>query len=180
VGQTVDMTKHPKKVYVGFGANLGDPLATYASAKRLLEQRLGPILMESAVYESAALTIEGSESQLNYFNAALVFESLLEPQQILEVLLQTETVFKRSRSDALRWAPRPIDLDILFMEDTVVDQPGLTIPHPEAHNRDFVLCPLCDVAPDLIHPTYAKTIKELESSLSARGCKRLIIGIKKS
>jgi len=162
-------------VHVGFGANLGDPLDTYAKAKVLLQDTLGPLLSESAMYESAALTVDGTESQTNYFNAVLVFRTTLTPAEVLRVLLQTEVVFKRNRIESVRWAPRMIDLDILFMEDLVVNEPGLTIPHPELHNRDFVLCPMYDVAPDLNHPVLGQTVRELESSLTARGCKRLII-----
>jgi len=169
------MKNQLKRVYVGFGANLGDPLATYSRAKVILESKLGPLIKESWVYESAALTLAGTQSQTNYFNTALVFETLCSPREVLECLLETEQLFKRSRNEALRWAPRPIDLDILFYEDAVICEPGLSIPHPELHKRDFVLCPLVDVDPGLVHPELGETVATLEASLVDRGYSRLII-----
>jgi deoxyguanosine kinase len=169
------MNGERKTVYIGFGANLGDPLDTYAKARVLLEAKLGPLCKESSMYESGALTLEGTESQTNYFNAVLAFSTDLRPQSILSVLLETEAYFKRTRNEAARWAPRPIDLDILFFGDDVVNEEGLTIPHPELHKRDFVLCPLLDIAPEFIHPTLGETVASLQSSLEARGCKRLIV-----
>lgn len=169
------MNGEQRIVYVGFGANIGSPLDTYAQAKVFLESRLGPVLRESAMYESGALTLEGTESQTNYFNSVLEFATALSPQVLLSVLLETEQQFKRTRNEAARWAPRPIDLDILFIGDVVVNEDGLTVPHPELHKRDFVLRPLADIAPDVMHPLFKQSVASLELSLEARGYKRLII-----
>lgn len=169
------MNEKRRVVYVGFGANLGDPLDTYTRAVSILESTLGPVRKESLMYESGALTLEGTASQTNYFNAVITFTTELSPHEILSVLLETEALFKRRREEATRWAPRPIDLDILFIENVVLDDERLTIPHPELHKRDFVLRPLLDVAPDFIHPTLGETVSSLESSLEVRGCKRLIV-----
>jgi 2-amino-4-hydroxy-6-hydroxymethyldihydropteridine diphosphokinase len=164
-----------KRLYVGFGANLGDPLATYGLAKSILEQKLGDIVAESKMYESRALTLDGSPSQTNYFNAVIAFDTDIAAGRILQILLETELVFKRKREDSVRWAPRPIDLDILFYGDSVISEEGLTVPHPELQNRDFVLCPLLDIAAEFKHPVTNDTIRALESSLNSRGCIRLII-----
>jgi len=169
------MKNESKKVYIGFGANLGDPLDTYAKAKVLLQSRLGPILKESWIYESTALTLSGSASQTNYVNAALLLETDRSPREILAELLAIELLFKRDRVGLERWAPRPIDLDILFIDDEVVKESRLTVPHPELHKRDFVLCPLLDIAPNLVHPELKETIASLESSLVARGYGRFIV-----
>jgi 2-amino-4-hydroxy-6-hydroxymethyldihydropteridine diphosphokinase len=163
------------RVYIGFGANLGDPLDTYGKAKVLLQSRLGPIVKESWIYESTALTLSGSESQTNYVNAALLLETDRSPREILAELLAIELVFKRDRLGLERWAPRPIDLDILFIDDLVVKESRLTVPHPELHKRDFVLCPLLDIAPNLVHPELGETIASLENSLVARGYGRFIV-----
>jgi 2-amino-4-hydroxy-6-hydroxymethyldihydropteridine diphosphokinase len=175
VGKPEAMNDKHRIVYVGFGANIGNPLDTYSQAKVLLQSKLGPLYKESFMYESGALTLEGTESQTNYFNAVLAFVTALSPHDLLSVLLETERQFKRTRNEAARWAPRPIDLDVLFVGDSVIQEDGLTIPHPELHKRDFVLRPLVDIAPDLIHPLLRETIVSLESSLEARGYKRLII-----
>jgi 2-amino-4-hydroxy-6-hydroxymethyldihydropteridine diphosphokinase len=163
-----------RRAFIGFGANLGDTLATYATAKAILIERLGPIRGESLVYESAALTLDGAESQSNYINTALEFFTPLSPQEILAILLETELVFGRDRRLAERWAPRPIDLDLLFVGDLVLSDTGLSLPHPEIHKRDFVLAPLCDIAPDFIHPELGVSLVELERTLEGRGFERLI------
>lgn len=175
MGQPAVMKNEQRKVFVGFGANLGDPLKTYARAKNLLEAKLGAICAESWMYESGALTLDGAESQTNYFNSVVVFQTDLHPREILLILLETEVAFNRTRDGMPRWAPRPIDLDILFVGNEIVNEPGLTIPHPELHKRDFVLCPLVDVAPDLLHPQLDATVTSLEASLELRGFKRLIV-----
>jgi 2-amino-4-hydroxy-6-hydroxymethyldihydropteridine diphosphokinase len=169
------MKGNKRIVYVGFGANVGDPLDTYKRAKAVLETKLGPIWKESAMYESGALTLDGSESQNNYCNAVLAFQTELSAREVLTVLLETELVFKRDRSEVKRWAPRPIDLDVLFVGDEVVDEEGLSLPHPELHKRDFVLCPLLDIAPEFVHPVLGQSVQALESSLEERGYQRLIL-----
>lgn len=169
------MKASKKTVLVGFGANLGDPLYTYTRAKSVLESKLGPACKESAMYESAALTLDGTESQGNYHNAAIAFQTDLSPREVLNILLETEILFKRDRSETRRWAPRPIDLDLLFAGDEIVNEQGLTLPHPELHKRDFVLCPLLDIAPDFVHPLLAQSLRTLESTLEERGYQRFIV-----
>ena len=164
-----------KRLYVGFGANLGDPLATYRLAKSILQHKLGDIVAESKMYESRALTLDGTPSQTDYFNAVISFDTDIAPRQVLRILLETELVFKRKRDDSVRWAPRPIDLDILFYGDSILHEEGLTVPHPELQNRDFVLCPLLDIAEEFRHPITNDTMRMLEGSLDSRGCARLII-----
>lgn len=169
------MKSNKRAVFVGFGANLGDPLHTYLRAKVLLESKIGPIWKESALYESGALTLDGAESQGNYHNAVVAFQTALSPREVLTILLETELLLNRDRSEAKRWAPRPIDLDLLFAGDEILNEEGLTLPHPELHKRDFVLCPLLDIAPDFIHPFLGQSVRDLESSLEGRGYQRLIV-----
>ena len=141
VGQPEAMNDKHRIVYVGFGANIGNPLDTYSQAKVLLESKLGPLCKESSMYESGALTLEGTESQTNYFNAVLAFVTALSPQDLLSVLLETERQFKRTRNEAARWAPRPIDLDVLFVGDIVVQEDGLTIPHQSSISGTLCFVP---------------------------------------
>jgi 2-amino-4-hydroxy-6-hydroxymethyldihydropteridine diphosphokinase len=72
----------------------------------------------------------------------------------------------------VRWGPRLIDIDILFYDDLVIDQPGLIVPHPRLHERAFVLVPLADLAPDLVHPVLGKSVRELLAGVNAEGVKR--------
>ena len=162
--------------YVGFGANLGDPLATFRRAGELLSRHLGTPVKESGCYETKALTLDGAPSQKNYLNAVIVYQTDRSPRDILAILLEVERFLGRHRVHDERWAPRPVDLDLLLVDDLVVRNTGLTLPHPELHKRDFVLRPLCDVAPDLLHPELKVSVSQLEQTLEARGCDRFILG----
>jgi 2-amino-4-hydroxy-6-hydroxymethyldihydropteridine diphosphokinase len=174
------MTEVLREVYIGFGANLGDRLDTYVRAKVLLESKLGPISKESSLYESAALTLDGAESQSDYLNSVLVFDSSAPAQEILAILFEVEAVFRRKREAGVRWAPRPIDLDLLFIGDEVINETNLIVPHRELQKRDFVLCPLCEIAPDLVHPVLGITVKALEASLKERGFERFVLRVVRS
>ena len=163
------------KAYIAFGANRGEPAVAYRRAVDQLAAILGPIIAESALYETEALTLEGTEPQANYVNAVFVCATAYSPREILNMLLETERVLGRDRSGVERWAPRTIDLDLLFVDGYVVKDEALTLPHPELHKRDFVLRPLCDVAPELIHPLLGESIRSLEASLETRGCERFVV-----
>ena len=166
-----------RTAYVGFGANVGEMLATYSLAKEILVREIGPIEAESRIYESAALTLDGAESQSNYVNTVLSFKTELSPQDLLAILLRTELTFGRDRQTSERWTPRPIDLDLLFVEDIILSQPGLTLPHSEIFKRDFVLGPMVDIAPNFSHPCLNLTMSELEKTLEARGYERFVTRI---
>lgn len=163
-----------RSAYIGFGGNVGDPLATYQKAQAILQESLGTVVGASPMYESKALTLDGAPAQSNYCNAVMVFSTERSPQEILQILLQTERALGRAREGVERWAPRIVDLDLLFVDNLIEKEGPIVLPHPELHKRDFVLRPLCDVAPELVHPELGESVRDLEASLEARGYERFI------
>ena len=132
------------RAYVGFGGNLGDPAATLRAAVAELGRRAGRVSAASPVYRSAPVGVTG---QPPFLNAVAALDTQLSPDGLLDVLLAVEAEHGRVRD--VRWGPRTLDLDLLWFERVVRDDPRLTLPHPRAHEREFVLRPLCDLAPDL-------------------------------
>ena len=129
--------------YVGLGANLGDREATIREAAA----RLGAARL-STVIETEPW---GVEAQPRYLNAVAELDTKLGPRELLGRLLDVECALGRVR-DGTRWGPRTIDLDLLVHGAAVVDEPGLTVPHPRLHERSFVLEPLAELAPSLNVP----------------------------
>jgi 2-amino-4-hydroxy-6-hydroxymethyldihydropteridine diphosphokinase len=142
-------------VYLALGTNLGDRPANLRAAMEALSPEI-KVLAESKVYETPPW---GYETQPAFLNMAVKCETALEPESLLKRLKQLEVQLGREQS--FRWAPRLIDIDILFYNDLILESESLTIPHPRLHERAFVLVPLADIAPDFIHPVLKKTIKEL-------------------
>ncbi|WP_104991485.1 2-amino-4-hydroxy-6-hydroxymethyldihydropteridine diphosphokinase [Deinococcus sp. NW-56] len=133
--------------YVALGANLGDPLATLRWAREALA-RLGTVTGVSALYRTAP--VGGPVGQPDYLNAVLQLETDLRPPDLLAGLHRLEAEAGRERRE--RWEARILDLDLLLCGEEVWDTPGLTLPHPRAWGRAFVLAPLADLAPELVHP----------------------------
>ena len=105
----------------------------------------------------------GFIEQGDFLNGCLKMETLLPPHELMSLLLRIENETGRIRD--MRWGPRTLDLDIIFYDDIVLSDDRLIIPHCEMHNRDFVLIPLCEIAPDMMHPVQKKTVSELLSEL---------------
>lgn len=146
-------------VYIGIGSNLGDRRANCELALFLLRKKGVRIAGVSPFYNNEAVIRRPDEAAPPYLNAAARIETDLDPEALLNLLEEIERlVGRRSKGD---WAPRPIDLDILFYGDLVLDTPRLKIPHPEAARRWFILKPLLDIAPDFVHPVLGKTVKEV-------------------
>lgn len=149
-----------KSIFLGVGSNLGDREKNLDQARQKLEREGIRVCRTSPVYETEALCrFENKRKMPKFLNAVFELETNLMPDQLLEALEGIEK--KMGRKQKGNWKPRPIDLDILFYGDQVVESPRLRIPHPEIANRWFVLKPLSDLAPDWMHPISKKTIKEL-------------------
>ncbi len=129
--------------FVGLGSNLGERMLHLAAAMRSLAD-VGAVVKGSPVYETAPV---GGPDQDAFLNAAVALRTDLSPKDLLDGLLEIERAAGRIRDE--RWGPRTLDLDILTYNDDIIDEPGLTIPHPEIRNRRFVLTPRADIAPGL-------------------------------
>jgi 2-amino-4-hydroxy-6-hydroxymethyldihydropteridine diphosphokinase len=156
------------RAYVGLGANLGNPREQVREALRRMAAAPGiRVLAQSALWRSAPL---GPAGQPDYCNAACVVETALSPEALLAALHAIERAMGRQRPPE-RWAPRLIDLDLLHYEGEARSGGGLTLPHPEAHLRNFVMTPLAEVAPGLVLPG-AGTVAELARALGQDGLAR--------
>lgn len=135
------------RAYIGLGANLGDPAGQVCRAIVGLSA-LGRLLAQSPLYRTAPL---GEPGQPDYCNAACVIDTDLSPDALMQGLLDLERAAGRVR-DGRRWAARELDLDLLHYEGVALDTPRLHLPHPQIGQRNFVLAPLADVAPELVIP----------------------------
>jgi 2-amino-4-hydroxy-6-hydroxymethyldihydropteridine diphosphokinase len=137
-----------RPAYVGIGSNLGSPRERVLEAiERMSVLPATRMLLRSHLYLSRPM---GPKDQPDFVNAAAGVLTQLGPRELLQELLGIELHMGRDRRE--RWGPRVIDLDLLWMVDAAVDEPGLTVPHPGVSMRNFVLYPLADIAPTLNIP----------------------------
>lgn len=149
--------------YIALGSNLGDKEKNLRRALLLLTQQGVEVVRVSSFISTEPY---GVTDQPQFLNAVACVRTSLAPLALLDVLLATELAMGRVR--LRHWGERNIDLDLLLYEDVVLDTPRLRLPHPDMQNRDFVLLPLAEIAPELKHPTLQKTIWELKKDLMSR------------
>lgn len=142
---------------MGLGSNMGDTERLIRSALDLLNAIPGTrVIRTSSLYDSEA---HGEPEQPDYLNAAALLETDRPPRQLLWHLLLIEAKLGRERRK--RWGPRPIDLDLLFYDSRVLDEPDLVLPHPRIAERPFVLVPLDEIDPEFVHPSLNRTVHDL-------------------
>jgi 2-amino-4-hydroxy-6-hydroxymethyldihydropteridine diphosphokinase len=144
------------KAYLLTGGNEGDRYLNMQQARTNIEHICGRLLQVSALYETAPW---GKTDQPDFLNQVLLIETKWSPRELLKAILQLEE--KGGRIRTVKNAPRTIDIDILFYDQMVIEEPGLSIPHPRIADRRFVLEPLNEISPGYEHPVLHKTIHQL-------------------
>lgn len=143
-------------VYLLLGTNMGDRTALLERARNEIAREIGITSRISSIYETGAW---GDENQPNYLNQVVLTSTLLQPIQVLRKINAIEN--KMGRTRVKKWESRPIDIDILYYGDDIIDEPMLKVPHPHLPGRRFALTPLREIAPGFIHPISKKTTIEL-------------------
>lgn len=164
-------TMKKSRVFLALGGNLGEPQQAFNTACRELQKHpCIDLLSVSSLYRSSA--VGGPAGQPDYLNAVIELETELSPAEILNFCHFLEQEAGRSRK--IRWEARTLDLDLLFFDQLVIETEKLSLPHPRLAERHFVLLPLQELVPGLVHPVLQKTVTELVALLPEdRGIKRL-------
>jgi len=144
------------KTYLLLGSNIGDREQKFAQAKKHIEKKIGQIIRQSKLYQTAAW---GKTDQADFLNQVIIIETKLSADKIMSFILNIEKKLGRIRT--IKNAPRTIDIDILFFNKEIINQHNLSVPHPEIQNRRFVLVPLNELSPNLKHPVINKNIHYL-------------------
>ena len=154
--------------YLALGTNLGDRPANLRAAIDGLASDVR-LVSRSHIYETPAW---GYEDQPAFLNMVIKGETELPPAALLARIKELER--DMGRTPSFHWGPRLIDIDILFYGDLVLETPELVIPHPRLQERGFVLVPLTDLAPELVHPVLRKTVRQLLAEVEASGIQRVL------
>jgi 2-amino-4-hydroxy-6-hydroxymethyldihydropteridine diphosphokinase len=152
----------PHRAFIGIGSNLGDRKANFLEALDRIQKIPGTrIVKQSSLYESEPL----GDAKTWFVNAVVELETESGADELLRRLKQIETAMGRKRVRGKRWGSRVMDLDILFFDNEIINKRTLKVPHPELHNRRFVLAPLSELAPQFIHPKLSVSVSELLAGL---------------
>ena len=143
-------------VYLQLGSNIGERDKMLSISAKSISEDIGRIYMYSKIYESTPWRVDGQE---NYLNQIVAIQTLFSAQETLDKILKIENRLGRIRIE--KWGERLIDIDIIFFNNDIIETPNLCIPHKHMHERNFVLEPLMEIAPNLVHPKYNKTVSEL-------------------
>ena len=142
--------------YLSLGSNIGDRQALMTQALAMLEGTAGRVVSRSAFYVTKAW---GITDQPDFLNMCAAIETDLSALELLATILQTERNLGRERK--IKWGERTIDIDILVYDDAIINEQVLIVPHPYIQDRRFILVPMAEIAPDLVHPVLNKTIDQL-------------------
>ena len=147
------------KIYLGLGTNLGDKETNLNLAMDEIRKRIGEIVSLSAYYITEPW---GFDSQNTFLNAVCIVSTVLSPSEALYITQSIEKDLGRlKKSVDGQYSDRPIDIDILLYDDIVLNTPNLVIPHPLMHQRTFVMEPLAEIAPELVHPVLHQKMKDI-------------------
>ncbi len=149
------------KVYIALGSNKGDRLKHLQDAVNLIFRRIGKINSISRVYNTPALGFEEGASTEDFYNACISIETCFSAEEVMRELLNIENELGRTRHSNVGYESRTIDLDVIFYDEEIIDSEFITTPHPQMHKRKFVLQPLHDIAPKVMHPKFEKSVVEL-------------------
>ncbi|MCM8710926.1 2-amino-4-hydroxy-6-hydroxymethyldihydropteridine diphosphokinase [Clostridium sp. SYSU_GA19001] len=157
----VELDRKWHNTYIAFGSNLGNKKENiYNAIEYINSSTHTKVIKVSSLYETKPV---GYENQDNFINGTLQAKTLLSPKELIAFLLDVEKKLKRERT--IKWGPRTIDLDVLLYDNLITSFEEIVIPHPRMHERMFVLEPLCEIAPYVIHPILDKRIYELKELL---------------
>lgn len=151
--------------FLSLGSSQGDKLSMLQQALVCVNALCGKTERISPVYETEPW---GFKTKETFLNIAAEIKTGLSPQDLIKTILQIEEQMGRIRKKSICYSGRTIDIDILFYDDIEISVPGLTLPHPHVHERRFVLQPLCDIAPEFVHPMMRTCISQLLSNCNDR------------
>ena len=162
---SVKISRFWHRAYLGMGSNLGDKKGYLDQAVEKIKE--DPECVVEKVSQYLVTEPYGGVEQDDFLNACMVVRTLLSPEELLDKLHEIEQEAHRER--IIHWGPRTLDLDILMYDDLVMESDDLIIPHIEMDKREFVLKPLCEIAPNLRHPILKKTVSQLLAAITNEG-----------
>lgn len=148
-------------VYLLLGSNLGDRKIFLQQAIMHIAYEVAPTAIVSSVFETQSW---GKTDEPDYLNMVVYVQTYLSAKMVLDKILSIEEVMGRKREE--KWGSRIIDIDILYYNQDIIDEPGLQVPHPQLHKRRFTLAPLSEIAPDFMHPVLLKSNTQLKNELT--------------
>ena len=157
----VEIERKWNKVYIAAGSNLGNKEETLKEAIDKIDKRKDCVVTKVSNFYTTDPV--GYEDQDQFVNCVFEIDTLQTPSELMDTLLEVEKDFKRER--IIRWGPRTLDLDIIFYNDIISYDEHILIPHPRAHERQFVMKPMCDINPYYVHPIYRKRVMDISSEL---------------